>query len=191
MSIEELSKSARACEVCKSKLAHPPNPIFSIHESAKILIIGQAPGSKVNENSIPWKDASGKRLRNWLGVSEKQFYDASLFALLPMGFCYPGKGKSGDLPPRPECAPLWHGPMISSMKHVELTVLIGTYAMREYLKDGMQENLTSTVQSYKSYLPEFFPIVHPSPRNGIWLRKNEWFEKDAVPELQSIVSKLV
>jgi uracil-DNA glycosylase len=157
------------------------------HPESKIAIIGQAPGTKVHQTGIPWDDPSGKQLRKWLGVTDKQFYDERLFALIPMGFCYPGKGKSGDLPPRPECAPLWHDPLIQDMPNLKLTILIGQYAQRYYLGDAMKKNLTETVKNYKNYLPNYMVLPHPSPRNRFWLSKNPWFEEEVLPELQEKV----
>jgi uracil-DNA glycosylase len=145
----------------------------------------------VHASGIPWDDASGRNLRKWLGVTEAQFYDTDLFGIVPMGFCYPGKGKSGDLPPRPECAPLWHNEIFNHLKEVQLTLLIGLYVQNYYLGNLKKKTLTETVKNYKAYLPEYLPLVHPSPRNGIWMRKNEWFEKDIVPVLQKKVVDII
>lgn len=180
----------RNCEVCKAHLPLGPRPIVAAHPESKIVIIGQAPGTKVHETGIPWDDPSGRQLRKWLGVSDEVFYDETKIALVPMGFCYPGKGKGGDLPPRPECAPLWHEPLLAKMKKLELIVVIGTYAQKEYLKGRTEKNLTETVKAYKNYLPKFFPLPHPSPRNRFWLGKNPWFEKEVVPELRIKVSSI-
>ncbi len=160
-------------------------------KTSRVLIIGQAPGRKVHESGIPWNDASGRNLRAWLGISEKEFYDESKFALLPMGFCYPGSGKSGDLPPRPECAPLWHSQVLNELRDVKITLLIGQYAQKYYLREAAKENLTLTVKSYSEYLPEFLPLPHPSPRNRIWLRKNQWFEKKLIPVIQKRIAELM
>jgi uracil-DNA glycosylase len=151
------------------------------------VIIGQAPGQKVQNSGIPWDDLSGNELRRWLGVTKEQFYDSKLFALIPMGFCYPGKGTSGDLPPRPECAPLWHHQLLDHMKNRQLTILIGQYAQKFYLGPKFSPTLTENVMNYKDYLPEYLPLVHPSPRNKIWQKKNPWFEDEVVPELREIV----
>ncbi len=182
--MKKLISEIRACTHCSTYLPLGANPVFQASAKARILIIGQAPGKKVHESSIPWDDPSGDELRRWLGVTKEQFYDPDLVALMPMGFCYPGKGKSGDLPPRPECAPLWHNRLLKSMKQVELTLLIGQYAHEYYLGEHRKTTLTETVRDFKNYLPEFLPLVHPSPRNRIWQRKNPWFEKEVVPELQ-------
>lgn len=149
------------------------------------MIVGQAPGSKVHESGIPWNDKSGDNLRSWLGVSKETFYDPDLFALVPMGFCFPGTGKSGDLPPRPECAPQWHRKLWKEMKDIKFTLLFGQYAHAYYLGNGAKPTLTETVKNYKSYLPEFFPLPHPSPRNNIWMKKNEWFGAEVLPELKA------
>lgn len=189
--MNKLLVQIRDCTVCKNVLPFHPRPIVQAGPKAKIVIIGQAPGQKVQNSGIPWDDASGNELRRWLGVSKEQFYNNKLFALMPMGFCYPGKGKSGDLPPRPECALLWHNLLLKQMKEAKLTILIGQYAQNYYLGNTLKATLTDTVKNYKSYLPDFLPLVHPSPRNRIWQKKNEWFEKQVVPELQSIVKKML
>ena len=183
-----LLKEIRACEVCKEHLPLGPRPIVAAHTDAKIIIIGQAPGAKVHETGVPWDDPSGRQLRKWLGVTDAVFYDETKIALVPMGFCYPGKGKGGDLPPRPECAPLWHPQLWSAMPIPKLIILIGTYAQNYYLKGKMEKNLTDTVKAYQQYLPMYFPLPHPSPRNRFWLTKNPWFEGEVVTELQQRVS---
>lgn len=189
--MKEIIASAQSCKICEANLPLGPRPVFTIHPKSKIVIIGQAPGTKVHASGIPWDDASGKRLREWMDVTPEQFYDPKLFAILPMGFCYPGKGKSGDLPPRPECAPKWHETMLRMMPEIELTLLFGQYAQKYYLGDRLQKNLTETVRNWPDYLPGYLPLPHPSPRNNIWLRKNEWFEKDVVPVLQNRVKELI
>lgn len=190
-SISSLLSNIKACQICKSNLTHEPNPVVSFSKNSKILVIGQAPGSKVHASGIPWDDASGRNLRKWLGVTDEQFYDTELFGIVPMGFCYPGKGKSGDLPPRPECAPEWHTKIFDHLEQVELTLLIGQYAQKYYLGKLRAPTLTETVRNFESYLPNYFCLVHPSPRNGIWMRKNQWFESANVPELQSLVQRII
>ena len=185
--MKKLISEISACTICKSFLPYAPRPIFSVSADAKILIIGQAPGQKVHDSGIPWKDQSGNELRRWLGVNEEQFYNNKLFALMPMGFCYPGKGTSGDLPPRPECAPTWHAVLLKKMRQTELTILIGQYSQNFYLGARLKPTLTETVKSFIEYLPEYLPLVHPSPRNKIWQKKNPWFEKDIVPYLQKTI----
>ena len=189
--MQDLLYQIKQCTICKNHLPLGPRPIVSAHSEAKIVIIGQAPGTKVHASGIPWDDASGKQLRNWLNVSDGDFYDETKFAIIPMGFCYPGKGKSGDLPPRPECAPQWHKSLFDELKHVELVILIGTYAQNYYLKGGIKKTLTETVRNYKAYLPMYLPLPHPSPRNRFWLTKNPWFEVEVLPELQKRVNELI
>lgn len=189
--MEHLIQEIKNCTVCQSFLPYPPKPVFQVSELSKIIIIGQAPGQKVQTSGIPWDDLSGNELRRWLGVKNEQFYDSGLFALMPMGFCYPGKGTSGDLPPRQECAPLWHEQILKKLGQVRLTLLIGQYAQKYYLKDKFNTSITENVKNYKDFLPRFLPLVHPSPRNKIWQKKNPWFEAEIVPELRSIVSNLL
>lgn len=156
-----------------------------------MALISQAPGRLAHQSGVPWDDPSGKRLRQWLGVTEEEFYDSSTFAILPLGFCYPGKGRGGDLPPRPECAPQWHGQLLDLMPKIELKVLIGAWAQRHYLGQRVGKNLTTTVRQFADYLPEFFPIPHPSPRNRIFLRKNPEIEQKIIPELSKIVNQFL
>ena len=177
---------ARNCQLCAKQLSHEPRPVLRAHANARLLIIGQAPGSKVHASGIPWDDPSGDRLRNWLGIDKKLFYDETQIAVIPMGFCYPGKGRSGDLPPRPECAPQWHAALLSQMPDIQLTLLIGQYAQRYYL--GKQHpTLTATVKAWRDHLPRYFTLPHPSPRNQLWLKKNPWFEKEVLLELKKYV----
>lgn len=187
----ELMQQIRACKVCESFLPLGANPVVQAHPESKIVIIGQAPGLKVHQSNIAWNDASGDQLRKWLHVTKEQFYDTKLFALIPMGFCYPGKGSSGDLPPRKECAPLWHKKLLDEMHQVELILLIGQYSQRYYLKDKKHENITENVRHFKEYLPKYFPLPHPSPRNFIWMNKNDWFTTDVLPELKKRVTAIL
>lgn len=187
--MQKLLSEIRSCTVCKKYLPNKPRPVVQASAHSRIIIIGQAPGQKVQNSGIPWDDASGNELRRWLGVTGEQFYDEQLFALVPMGFCYPGRGSSGDLPPRPECAPLWHAPLLKNMKKAKLILLIGQYSQKYYLGEALKETLTDTVKNYKSYLPKYLPLVHPSPRNRIWQKKNPWFEAEVVSELQELVIK--
>ncbi|MBB6501198.1 uracil-DNA glycosylase family protein [Pedobacter cryoconitis] len=189
--MDELLKDIRACTVCRDYLPNAPKPIVQASVNSKILVIGQAPGQKVQDSGIPWNDQSGNELRRWLGVSKEQFYDDQLFALVPMGFCYPGKGNSGDLPPRPECAPLWHQALWNAMPGIRLTLLIGQYAQNYYLKDKVNRSLTERVHHFDEYLPSFLPLVHPSPRNRIWQMKNPWFESELVPFLREITEDIM
>lgn len=165
-------------------------PLFTASPNSKIVIIGQAPGIKAQISGIPWDDASGIRLKQWLGVSDEQFRNPSIFALIPMDFYYPGKGKSGDLPPRKDFAPLWHTKLMDLMPNIELIVLVGRYSQKYYLPN-MPTTLTETIHNYRAYLPDYFPIVHPSPLNFRWQTKNSWFESEVIPELQKLVSQII
>jgi uracil-DNA glycosylase len=186
--MEKLLVEIKNCRICEQHLPYEPLPIVQASKESRILIIGQAPGRKVQESGVPWDDASGRNLRKWLGVSEGQFYDPAIFALVPMGFCYPGTGKSGDLPPRPECAKQWHQPLLEELEQLKLTLLIGSYAQKYYLKERFKGSLTSTIQHYPEYLPHYLPLPHPSPRNNIWQKKNPWFKQDVLPALQASVN---
>lgn len=187
----DLLKQVRSCQVCRDQLPHLPKPVVQFHEDAKIIIVGQAPGRRVHETGIPWNDASGRKLRDWLGVADDEFYNPSLFSILPMAFCYPGKGKSGDLPPMPECARLWHSRFFSAVSPDALILLVGQYSQRYYLKSTFNGNLTDTVKSYSEYLPRYFPLPHPSPRNQHWLKLNPWFSRDVLPDLRTVVQRLL
>lgn len=182
-SIETLLQEVAQCRLCEAHLSLGPNPVLQINQAARILIAGQAPGVKVHESGIPFDDASGDRLRSWMGLDKAIFYDASQIAILPMGFCYPGRGKSGDLPPRPECAPAWRERILESLPNLKLTLAIGKYAQAWHLPDAEYSTLTSLVQNWQSCPPDVIPMPHPSPRNNIWLKKNPWFEKSLVPQL--------
>ncbi len=184
-----LLKEIRQCTVCELHLSHGANPVIQAHPNARLLIIGQAPGIKVHESSIPWNDASGERLREWLGIDSDTFYDEQKVAIVPMGVCYPGKGKSGDLPPRPECAELWHQKVLQSLPNIQMTLLIGQYAQNYYLKERTTKTLTETVKNWQAWAPEFLPLPHPSPRNNIWLKKNPWFERDVIPYIRMHISE--
>lgn len=180
-----------ACRVCSKFLPHECNPVFTADAESRLLIIGQAPGKKVHETGIPWNDKSGDNLRNWMGIDKEIFYDPKFISLVPMAFCYPGKAASGDLPPRKECAPLWHEKLRAFQPNIQLTLLVGQYAQNYYLKDLKKDNLTETVKNYKAYLPQYFVLPHPSPRNNIWMAKNKWFEKMVLPQLKKRVSSII
>lgn len=182
--LKNLSDRICNCDICVPHLALGPRPVFTAHEESKIIIIGQAPGTAVHKSGIPWDDKSGENLRNWMGIDKDIFYDTKRIAIIPMGFCYPGKGKNGDLPPRKECAPLWHEQLFQHIKQVDLILLIGKYAQDYYLKETAKKTLTETVHNFEEYLPKYFVLPHPSPRNNIWQAKNEWFKERVLPEFQ-------
>ena len=189
--MDKLLKDIRQCRICENFLPLAPRPVVAAHQNSKIVIVGQAPGIKVHKTGIPWYDPSGKQLRSWLGVTDETLYDFTKFAIIPMGFCYPGKGKSGDLPPRPECAPKWHQPLFDEMKQVELVILIGMYAQNYYLGKEAKKTLTETVRNFNHYLPKYLPLPHPSPRNRFWLKKNPWFDVEVLPELRYRVNTIL
>ena len=182
--MEKLIPEILKCEVCMPYLELGPRPVLSAHPKSKIIIIGQAPGSIVHKSGVPWDDKSGDNLRDWLQVDKKTFYNYEKIALIPMGFCYPGKGKSGDLAPRKECAPLWHDPLLNKMTDRKLILLIGKYAQEYYLQEKLKKTLTETVKNFEEYLPEYFVLPHPSPRNNIWQAKNKWFKTNVLPKLK-------
>ncbi len=185
-SFASLMNEVRACTICASHLPHGPRPVLQLHPKARLLIAGQAPGRKVHESGTPFDDASGERLREWMGVTRDVFYDPALVAILPMGFCYPGTGKTGDLPPRPECAPAWREQLLGRLRHLEVTLVIGKYAQAYHL-DETKSSLTENVRAWRTYWPNTVPLPHPSPRNNIWLRKNPWFETELLPMLRQRV----
>ena len=182
---------ARACRLCAAHLPLGPRPVFQLDSKSKILIVGQAPGRRVHETGIPFDDPSGQRLRLWMGIDSDTFYDARKIAILPMGFCYPGTGKSGDLPPRPECAVAWREPLLKLLPAAELTLVIGQYALDWHLKDTQKGSLTATVQNWKQYWPAVLPLPHPSPRNNIWLMKNPWFDAEILPKLRRRIKSIL
>lgn len=184
--LREISK----CAACAASLPHAPRPVVAASVDSRIIVIGQAPGSKVHATGIPWNDPSGDTLRAWLNVDRATFYDTRNFALMPMGFCYPGKGRSGDLPPRSECAPLWHERLRRQMPKAQLTLLVGQYSQAHYLGKAAGKTLAETVRRARDFLPEFLPLPHPSPRNRLWLRKNAWFEAELVPLLRERVKAI-
>jgi uracil-DNA glycosylase len=188
---EETVAAARACTICKAHLPLGPRPVFQISPTARILVAAQAPGRRVHETGIPFNDPSGERLRDWMGIDRSVFYDSTRIALLPMGFCYPGTGKSGDLPPRPECAAQWRGQLLTLLPDIQLTLIIGQYAQAWHLGERQRPSLTETVRNWKAYWPTSFVLPHPSPRNNIWLRKNPWFEQEILPALKDRVSQIL
>jgi len=180
----------RACTVCADDLVDGVRPVVQAGTSARIAIIGQAPGRKVHAPGVPWDDASGRRLRDWLGVSTDEFYDPDTVALVPMGFCYPGSNTSGDKPPRPECAPLWHERLLGHLPDDRLDIIIGTYAQARYI-ENREKTLTATVANWKDYLPTQVVMPHPSPRNAHWLTKNPWFEAETLPAVKVRVREVI
>lgn len=186
--METLIKEIKNCRLCEPLLPLGANPVFQISPTSKLLIIGQAPGTKVHKTGIPWNDPSGDRLRDWLEIDTQTFYNADQISIVPMGLCYPGKGRSGDLPPRPECAPQWHEAILAQLPYLKLILLIGQYSQRYYLKDSgltaQYKTLTERVKHFTECPGIFFPLPHPSPRNQIWLQKNPWFYKDCLPALR-------
>lgn len=189
--IHRLLESIRACRVCAEHLPHEPRPVLRISTTARLLIVGQAPGRRVHTTGIPFNDPSGDRLRMWMGVDRATFYDTRRVAIVPMGFCYPGKDASGDLPPRPECAATWRDQVLSLLPRIELTLAIGQYAIAWHLKGRAKETLAETVRAWRDYAPDVMPLPHPSPRNNLWLRRHPWFESEIAPALQRRVGKLI
>ncbi len=190
ISFTSLLTEVRACTICEAHLPLGSRPVLQLHPKARILIAGQAPGRKVHESGVPFDDASGNRLREWLSINREVFYDPEQIAILPMGFCYPGSGKSGDLPPRPECEPAWRKQLLEQLPNLELTLVLGKYAQLYHFDDA-SSSLTELVKLWSSYWPKLVPLPHPSPRNNPWLRKNPWFEVELLPSLQKRVAKIL
>jgi uracil-DNA glycosylase len=189
--LDALLHDIRACTMCAAQLPLGPRPIVQASADARLLIVGQAPGARVHASGIPWDDASGRRLREWLGVDADTFYDARLIALVPMGFCYPGKAGSGDAPPRPECRATWHPRLLPLLPQVGLTLLIGNHAQAHFLGAARKPTSGETVQAWREYLPRYLPLPHPSPRNIAWFKRNPWFEGEVLPELRARVHALL
>lgn len=185
--VNALAAQVKACKLCRDYLPFDPRPIIQLHAESRILIAGQAPGKKAHESGIPFADASGDRLRSWLGLTRDEFYDATKVAILPMGFCYPGTGPSGDLPPRPECAPTWRPQLLEALENIELTIVIGRYAQAWHMP-GAGKTVTDVVKAWETYWPDIVPLPHPSPRNNRWLKNNPWFESDLLPVLRERVA---
>lgn len=181
-SLAHLLREVRACRLCAGALEHGVRPVLQAAVEARILIAGQAPGRRVHASGVPFDDASGERLRDWMGVSREVFYDPHQVAILPMGFCYPGTGPSGDLPPRPECAPAWRASLLARLPGVELTLVLGRYALAWHL--GTSRGVTASVRAWREHRPGIVPLPHPSPRNRVWLARNRWFESELLPYLK-------
>jgi len=190
--LKTLLVDIRACDICKKDLPLGPRPVLRAEASARLMIIGQAPGTRVHESGVPWDDKSGERLRQWLAVDDETFYDPSRIAIVPMGFCYPGANpKGGDNPPRPECAPEWHQRVRRLLPRIELTLLVGGYAQTYYLGKDRRKTMTETVRDWRGYLPDFLPTPHPSWRSTGWLKRNPWFEAEVLPELRKRTGQLL
>lgn len=187
----DLLREVRACRLCEASLPHAPRPVLQLDPAAHLLIVGQAPGRRVHESGVPFQDASGERLRDWMQIPSDVFYDPSRVAILPMGFCYPGTGRSGDLPPRPECATAWRRPLLACLPRIELTVLLGRFAIASHFgSEAASRSLTDTVRGWRDHWPDVLPLPHPSPRNNPWLRRNPWFERELLPALRSRLAEL-
>lgn len=186
-SLEILLAEVRACNACGDLLPLGPRPVFELSATARILVASQAPGTKVHASGIPFSDPSGNRLREWMGLSKDQFYDQEKIAILPIGLCYPGRSKSGDAPPRPECAPRWRDRLLKCMPAVRLTLLVGSYAQNYVLGPG---TMTERVRNFRAYLPHYFPLPHPSWRSAIWVKNHPWFESEVLPALRAAIRQV-
>jgi uracil-DNA glycosylase len=190
VTLRTVLKDVKGCTICAAHLPLGPRPIVRLANDCRILLVGQAPGTAVHASGVPWDDPSGDHLREWMSVSREVFYTSDRIGIMPMGFCYPGRRGGGDAPPRPECAPRWHAPLLEALPKLELTLLIGRYAQQHYL--GRQTgNLTETVRSFEEHLPERLPLPHPSWRSKIWMKKNPWFESEVLAELRKRVKRLL
>ena len=190
-SLDELLAAVRGCRACARHLPLGPRPVVQAHAAARILIVGQSPGLRVHTTGIPWDDPSGERLREWMGVDKNTFYDASRIAIIPMGYCYPGRAKSGDMAPRSECAELWLDRLLANLPDIQLTLLIGQYAQRHFLRSRRKRSLTATTRAWRDYSPQYFPLPHPSPRNQPWFKCHPWFDRQLVPALRARITPLV
>lgn len=189
--LESLLAAVRNCRACEAHLPLGPRPVVRAAVTARVLIVGQAPGLRVHATGIPWDDPSGERLRSWMGVGKDVFYDESRIAIIPMGYCYPGRGNSGDMPPRRECAELWLHHLLAKLPRIELTLLIGQHAQRHYLGNRRKSSLADTTKAWREYTPRYFPMPHPSPRNTPWFQRNSWFEQQLLPELRTRIGALL
>jgi uracil-DNA glycosylase len=189
--LEMLLEAVRACRACEAHLPLGPRPVLRAGETARILVVGQAPGLRVHTTGVAWSDPSGERLRAWMGVDNEVFYDESRIAIIPMGYCYPGRGTGGDRPPRRECAALWLDHLLAKLPRIELTLLIGQYAQRHFLGDRRKRSVAETANAWREYAPRYIPLPHPSPRNQPWFTRNAWFEEQLIPMLQTRVKTLL
>jgi uracil-DNA glycosylase len=189
--LDSLLKAVRGCRACEAHLPLGPRPVLRAGKTARILVVGQAPGVRVHTTGIPWADPSGERLRAWMGVDTDVFYDESRIAIIPMGYCYPGRGNGGDMPPRRECASLWLDHLLAKLPQIELTLLIGQYAQRHFLASRRKPSLAETAKAWREYAPQYIPLPHPSPRNQPWFKRHAWFEEQLVPMLQSRIKTLL
>jgi uracil-DNA glycosylase len=189
--LDSLLKAVRGCRACEAHLPLGPRPVLRAGKTARILVVGQAPGVRVHTTGIPWADPSGERLRAWMGVDTDVFYDESRIAIIPMGYCYPGRGNDGDMPPRRECASLWLDHLLAKLPQIELTLLIGQYAQRHFLAGRRKPSLAETAKAWRQYAPQYIPLPHPSPRNQPWFKRHAWFEEQLVPMLQSRIKTLL
>ena len=188
--LAELLTAVRQCRACEQHLPLGPRPVLQAGDAARILIVGQAPGARVHASGIPWDDPSGERLRTWMGIDAARFYDASQIAIIPMGYCYPGRGNGGDLPPRRECASLWLDHLLTKLPQIEMTLLVGLHAQRHFLGNRRKQSLTETVKAWREFAPEYLPLPHPSARNTPWFRRNPWFEHELLPLLGERIKSL-
>jgi uracil-DNA glycosylase len=191
LTLEALLTAVRACRACEAHLPLGPRPVLRAAATARILVVGQAPGARVHKTGIPWDDPSGERLRAWMGVSKCDFYDESRIAIIPMGYCYPGRGQGGDLPPRRECAKLWLEKLLAKLPRIELTLLIGQHAQRHFLGKSRKASLAETMKAWAAYAPRYIPLPHPSPRNTPWLQRNSGFQQELLPELRRRIGALL
>ncbi len=191
LTLGALLAAVRDCRACEQHLPLGPRPVLRAGKAARILIVGQAPGARVHATGIPWDDPSGERLRAWMGVEKNAFYDESRIAIIPMAYCYPGRGNGGDLPPRRECAALWLDLLLAKLPRIELTLLIGQYAQRHFLDGRRKSSLTETTRAWREYAPQYLPLPHPSPRNTPWIQRNSWFEREVLPTLRTRISALL
>ena len=189
--IDTLLETVRACRACEAHLPLGPRPVLQASATARILIVGQAPGAKVHASGVPWGDRSGERLRHWMGIDAANFYDKACVAIVPMGFCYPGRGASGDRPPRRECAQLWLDRLLAQLRRIELTLLVGQYAQAHFLRGTGHASVTTTIRDWRAHAPRVIPLPHPSPRNIAWFKANPWFDDELVPVLRHRIRKLV